>query len=294
MDASFKYSIVFSIIVLQKTCAVAQVEMLKITIPLNVIQGDGSRCCPSEQERVTARQSIHSSVQNILSTLAGCGPGQWYRVAYLNMSDPTQTCPYPWREYNANGVRACGRLVTNCYSVNYTSNGRQYSRVCGRVIGYQIGSTDVFLNRQRGIDSDYVDGVSITHGSPRTHIWTYAAGASDNLVSGDEVFSCPCLVTGSSFTPQIPPSFVGNNYYCESGNPTLSFENSDSFVYTSDPLWDGRQCEGQCCSNGKSPPWFSVALPNPTTDDIDVRICGTDTVAREDTPIELLELYIQE
>ena len=296
MDASTKYSVLFSIITLQITCAVAQVEMLKTTLPPNVIQGDGSRTCPSEQERAAARESITSSVRSIFSTQAGsanCGPGQWYRVAYLNMSDPTQTCPSPWRVYNANGVRACGRPVTDCYSVNYPSNGRRYSRVCGRVIGYQIGSTDVFLNQQRGIDSDYVDGVSITHGSPRTHIWTYAAGASDNLVPGDEVFSCPCLVAGSSFTPQTPPSFVGNNYYCESGNPTFSFVNSGSLIYTSDPIWDGRQCEGQCCSNGRNPPWFSVALPNPTTDDIEVRICGTDTVTNEDTPVELLELYIQ-
>ena len=152
----------------------------------------------------------------------------------------------------------------------------------------------MFLNQQRTIDQDYVDGVSITHGSPRTHIWTYAAGASDNLVSGSEVFSCPCLVAGSAFTPQTPPSFVGNNYYCESGNPTLSFVSSSSFIYTSDRLWDGLRCEGQCCSNGRTPPWFSRALPTPTTDNIEVRICGTDTTEREDTPITLLELYIQE
>lgn len=39
------------------------------------------------------------------------------------------------------------------------------------------------------------------------------------------------------------------------------------------------------------PPWFSVDLPNPTTDDIEVRICAGNS--DEDTPIGLLELYIQ-
>ena len=297
MKTSKKYSVLFSVI-LQIVCTIAQVETQKTTLPPTVIQGDGSRSCPVEQVRAAVRQSIHRNIRNILvdqdqEDSSNCGPGQWYRVAYLNMRDPTQTCPSPWRQYNASGVRACGRTGTNCYSVYYPSNGRQYSRVCGRVIGYQIGSTDVFLNQQRSIDTSYVDGVSITHGSPRTHIWTYAAGGSDNLVSGSEVFSCPCLVAGSSFTPQTPPSFVGNNYYCESGNPTLTFENSNSFVYTSDPIWDGRQCEGQCCSNGRNPPWFSVVLRNPTTDNIEVRICGTDSTSNEDTPVELLELYIQ-
>ena len=53
----------------------------------------------------------------------------------------------------------------------------------------------------------------------------------------------------------------------------------------------GEQCEGQCCSNGTSPPWFSVELPNPTTDNVEVRIYGTDTSDKEDIPIKLLELY---
>ena len=42
-------------------------------------------------------------------------------------------------------------------------------------------------------------------------------------------------------------------------------------------------CEGECCSNGKSPPWFSVTLPNPTYDDIEVRICGDEGTRNEDT-----------
>ena len=36
-----------------------------------------------------------------------CGPGLWQRVAFLNMSDPSEQCPSAWREYS--GVRVCGR-----------------------------------------------------------------------------------------------------------------------------------------------------------------------------------------
>ena len=33
---------------------------------------------------------------------SNCGPGLWYQVAHLNMSDPSV-----WREYNIDRIRAC-------------------------------------------------------------------------------------------------------------------------------------------------------------------------------------------
>ena len=99
-------------------------------------------------------------------------------MASLNMSDPSQHYPSAWREYNTIRVRACGiqRPGTNtetCLATCYLAS-HQYSRVCGRTIGYQIGT---FGNQavSQPIDSYYVYGVSIAHGTPRNHIWTYAA-----------------------------------------------------------------------------------------------------------------------
>jgi hypothetical protein len=43
----------------------------------------------------------------------------------------------------------------------------------------------------------------------------------------------------------------------------------------------------------KSPPWFSVQLPTRTTDRIEVRICADESTSNEDTPIQLLEIYVQ-
>ena len=57
---------------------------------------------------------------------------------------------------------------------------------------------------------DYFEGLSLTHGSPRQHVWTYAVGLSD---SGSHPHDCPCVLTGG----QNPKSFVGSHYYCESG-----------------------------------------------------------------------------
>jgi dynein heavy chain len=264
---------------------------------LVIIDDEGTiGSCPSQERREDIFQHITASLQNILSDLfvENCGPGEWHQVASLNMSDPSQQCPSAWREYNTSGVRACGTRtpginIQTCIPTSYPTS-RQYSRVCGRAIGYQIGSPDAFglgARDQPIIDSYYVYGVSITRGTPRSHIWTYAAGVSEIRYAQRD--NCPCSKPDHPDNA-YPPSFVGDNYYCESGNPTNTF--IYDHIYAEDRLWDGQQCEGACCSNGKSPPWFSVELPNPTTDDIEVRICS-GLERGDDVLIQLLELYIQ-
>ncbi len=268
--------------------------------PVTIPKEDSSEICPLQEKRDVAIQGIRASVQTVIQMLAtqgletevnpSCGSGLWHRIAHLNMSDPAQQCPSAWTENSTNGVRTCGRPPTSSGSCPATvyPTGRQYSRVCGRAIGYQYGSTDAFAHPAVAtIDSYYVYGLSVIHGLPRNHIWTFAAGLSEGGYSRQR-FNCPC--SNSSHPDNIlPPSFVGNNYYCESGNPTNTFT---AYLYSSDPLWDGQLCEGQCCSNGKAPPWFSVDLPNPTTDDIEVRICLPQG-SYDDTKIQLLELYVQ-
>ncbi len=127
--------------------------------------------------------------------------------------------------------------------------------------------------------------MSITHGSPHNHIWSYVGSYSEVTTHPN---ACPCDYSNAT----QPQSFVGNNYYCESGNPNSDWQGR---VFPNDKLWDGEQCshEGTCCTGANTPPWFSVNLSSPTSDDIEVRIMGTESTANEDTPIELLEIYIQ-
>ena len=291
--------LIFVIAFLAKTVLSAQNSIY--VIPQAIGDAESGNC-PLQEERDTARQSLRSAISNILQqnnirTVDSCGPGQWYRIAYLNMRDSSQQCPPNWMEIDT-PVRVCGRPRTNgasCVSVYFPSGPIQYSKVCGRAIGYQNGSTDSFAlrevrNIQETIDNPYVDGVSVTRGMPRTHIWTFSAGGSDATVL-DYVSNCPCANPAASVVATPAPSFVGDNYFCESGNSGGS--SAGGVVFTGDPLWDGEQCEGQCCSNGNSPPWFSVTLPNPTSDDIEVRICGDEGTHNEDSPIQLLEIYIQ-
>ena len=202
------------------------------------------------------------------------------------MSDPSHQCPSAWREYNVLGVRACGRPTTSlsrgsCASIHYISY-QQYSRACGRIIGYQFGTPDAFQ------PSMNLDGVTIIHGANRNHIWSYVAGFNQLNTASRSAAKCPCLFENEQGID--PPPSVGDSYYCESGNPESG---GISELYSDDPLWDGQQCEGTCCNGTNSPPWFSVQLPAPTTDAIEVSICCDQHTSDEDVPVKLVEIFVQ-
>ena len=229
------------------------------------------------------RSRINTS--SVAQQVINCGPGLWHRVAYLNMSNPLQQCPSAWREYNTRVVRACGRSITNvgsCPSTSYSLD-IQYSRVCGRVIGYQYGSPDAF--RHYAGNNILVDGIEITYGIFDRHIWSYVAGVTE--ANNSIQSKCPCNT--STVNATRPPSFIGDNYYCESANTNFNWQR---LFYSLDKLWDGQLCEGTCCSD-KSPPWFSVQLFTKTDDTIKVSICCDEGTSNEDIPLKLLEIYVQ-
>uniref|UniRef100_A0A1X7T8F5 Uncharacterized protein n=1 Tax=Amphimedon queenslandica TaxID=400682 RepID=A0A1X7T8F5_AMPQE len=86
-------------------------------------------------------------------------------------------------------------------------------------------------------------------------------------------------------------SFIGNNYFCESGNP---YSSPSSTLYTSDPLWDGYGCssiESPCC-NVPGIPWFHRNYGSTTTTDyIELRVCTS--VSGEDSPVSYYEIYVK-
>ena len=247
------------------------------------------------------RSSSGTAVQVYCDMDRVCGcTGGWTRVAYLNMTDPSQQCPSAWtlQTRSSEPRRLCGRTsssVASCDSVTYSTFGINYSHVCGRVRGYQNGTPDAFWNQDsQTIEGYYVDGVSLTHGSPgaRQHIWTFAGGIVENNPSLYPSYSCPCADRATALS--LVPSFVGNDYFCESGDPASIY----TFVFfPNESLWDGQGCgTASCCElsypPGVTPPWFCKQLPQTTTDDIEVRLCGSESTANEDTPVELIELYI--
>ena len=270
---------------------------LPLTYPEQVLQGDGSQTCPSEEQREILRNEIRNATRSLLGesvvpilqgdTFSCGGSTGWKRVAYLNMSDSSQQCPSVWQEI-ITPFRVCGRRSTgaSCEGLTYSTGSEQYDQVCGRIIGYQRATPDTFHGSSRSIDNIYLDGISVTYGSPRQHVWSFAGGFDERHTT----VACPC-VTGSTSGNHIP-SFVGQNYFCESG--ITQWDGQHIFWPNGDPLWDGQGCgPTSACCTFNSPPWFNVQLSSPTTDNIEVRICGNEGNGNEDTPIQLMELYVK-
>ena len=221
------------------------------------------------------------------------GTGGWRRVVFLNMTDPSHVCP----EGLANTTysrRTCGQAHSgfyNCSSATFSVGSSQYSRVCGRALAYRWGRNFAFLGyhgRRRGIDGQYMDGLSLTHGAPgsRQHIWTFASGLLTRRHYNWPNRQCPC--DNNNVRPS--PPFVGNDYFCESVR-----ENSWADVFHPNAtLWDGQVCEGGgTCCQFNNPPWFTKTLANSTTDDIELRLCLWFNPPYGNIALEQLELYVQ-
>ena len=117
------------------------------------------------------------------------------RIANLNMTEGG-SCPDGFRMYSEGGVHACGRPANSsgsCIGTIFSSSGIKYSQVCGKVIGYQVGWTDGSRRDDSSIKNNintyYADGVSVTHGSPRKHVWSLMSGESDRSY---RYSLCPC------------------------------------------------------------------------------------------------------
>ena len=234
--------------------------------------------CLIDRNRVNTCQVSLDSVREILQNLTSkpeCGEGLWYPVISLDMSNSEQQCPSPWLE-ESSPARSCrssspGSVACVSSSVYFPVSWAPYRRVCGMITGYSLSTTNAFTSptitiRDDDINGAYLDGVSVTHGMPRHHIWSFGA-------SGYVDSHCPCENGSLS-----PPLYVGENYFCDDQRNRA--------------VWDAMECTTACCSFN-SPPWFSVTLPVQTSDDIEVRICTDQEPANENVLVSIIELYVQ-
>ena len=135
----------------------------------------------------TGEYLIRTSDNNVTRmncTLYTCDgvSGGWKRVAYLDVNDPSASaCPNGLQRRDS--PLSCIKTATGggCSAVTYAINDN-YKCIFGRINALQVGTPDGFQTFGESrpatptINDNYVDGVSLTHGSnPRTHIWTYAA-----------------------------------------------------------------------------------------------------------------------
>ena len=201
----------------------------------------------------------------------------------LDMVDTGNTCPANWTLITT-PTRGCGRRTTGyakCDSVTYSAHGRSYSSVCGRILAYQRGWASAFfraiLNTSDTIKTAYLSGISLTHGpaGSRQHIWSFVGANYEQNPKYSTIGNCPCTNTNVSWPHQVPP-FINNAYFCDTGNPGPGY--SSTTYYTDEPLWDGKGCSStSTCCELNSPPWFCKSLPQPTSDDLEIRNCYADS-----------------
>ena len=224
------------------------------------------------------------------SVKCGISSTKWRRVAHIDMTDPTARCPSGLREVSNTTTkqRACGRSVrSGCSSVIFPV-GVSYSNVCGRVRGYQYYTPDAFHpSKGKTINDVYIDGISITHGSPRRHLWSYAANWYEQY-RGPTNYICPCARPDSDNPNWYIPAFVGSDYYCESGFVT----SWASRIAWEDPLWDGAGCAtpgNTCCQRYG---WFHKQVQQ-TSDSIEVRWCADHGwPGNEDVLTDIVEIWV--
>ena len=295
-------------------CTSQQNSALPAVVSPAVIDGTTSGVCPSVEVMNAQRNVTKQKIQDLLRNTVNpeldhiyngppcsCGNrGEWTKIAFLNMTDPSQQCPTNWGLITS-PVRACGRStvggqsILTCDSAFFPSNSRSYSHVCGRIIGYQKGSPDAFhpsISANSSLESAYIDGISLTHGAAgsRQHIWSFVSALYETDPNYESLTVCPCTNTNINWTHQVP-SFVGNNYFCDTANTGPGFNTSS--VYPDDPLWDGQGCgRTNACCEFNTPPWFCTTLPQPTSDDIELRICANQHRTDEDTLVNLIDIYI--
>ena len=206
-----------------------------------------------------------------MTTSCGGVTGGWMRVGFFDMADSSQLCPGSLKMREVSSVRMCTPVADapGCSSVFFPPDDVKYSKVCGKIKGYYGSTLDGFSNTGRGtslsLDQNYVDGVSLTHSAnPRKHIWTFTT------------------TLGTNCGPV--PNYVGNDYFCDKGTV-------GAYDY-SKPMWDAN-CSGDTYCQVNSPPWFFRDLSQPTTDDIEMRLCRDQGRGDEDVLLERVEIYIQ-
>ena len=252
---------------------------------------DGLDCLDLNISNKESLNCSNETTANPTENCYWCGgiPG-WRHVVSLNMTrtDFMDQCPDGWQLTNYS-KRTCGRVSTSentCDSTVFPTGGLPYSQVCGHVAGYQFGAVSAFYRSSQNIESVYVNGLSLTHGSPRQHVWTFAVGLAESSTVYQGEW-CPC---DGGISPV--PTFMGGIYSCESGINGPWVE-SQFIFHPGDRLWDGEDCLpiSSCCAN--TLPYFIRDLGYHTTDDIEARLCSVYNRVVSDIAMEVVELYVK-
>ena len=251
--------------------------------------------CPSEAEKQIILDQlsnelddiIENQIQQLLVPLECPGRG-WVKVVDFNLeANSSAECLGNWLKAEKGNISYCYRHERNtnsCTSATISVGCIQdYTQVCGRVRAYQIGDTNGFFPSYKtsiGIDDAYLNGVSITYGMPRRHVWSFVSGYSSTSDNYHYGWLCPCIADR-----QVTPNYVNESHFCDVG---ASMRPEREKLYTNS-LWDEMDClmTGDGCCSGR---YFVAELTAPTSDNLEVRICGKENAG---VGVDQIELYVK-
>jgi len=209
-------------------------------------------------------RSASGQLRNVYCKMNGCGSskGGWMRLAELNVTN----CPVGLKSKKYKDIETCVAEEDDagCTEWNYSNLNVPYSKVCGRIKAYMVGTPDGF-HKQVGkphLSANYVDGI-VVH-SRNTHIWSFVGG------------HCNCFDTN-----KLPP-FVGKDWTCSNPWPKC-FKRGE--ICLDKIIGDTQQC-------GADVDMFNKNLNSRNTD-VSVKICRDSNVYDEDIALTLLEIYVQ-
>ena len=259
----------------------------------------GGMCGLSTQDRVDTLRGIQfaadCSSNGFQPTLVPeCGDGVWCRIVDFDITRADTTCPDGWTFANTPVGRGCTRPDDDdCALATFPTGSLEFKRVCGRVTGAATGTPDGFEAQVGRVVNGVplAEGVTFTLRTPFAHIWTFAA-----VHDGTNGIVCPFNEDNfDGVFNEDTLTFVQDDHFCDLdlGGPAGESPSGPTRLWTGDcdDLPDGSIALEAC--NFNDPPYFNVTLANPTTDDIDARICLDDVAGEEQVFVESMMLFVQ-
>lgn len=206
--------------------------------------------------------------------------GGWTNA--LDFDSIRDSCPAPWQAAGTKQHVCIDGTMTGMSAINVGSPIASFREVMTTVIGFQRGSTDGF--HPRAIEDAYVDGLSITAGSPRRHIASYGVGFNEFGGCGSGKCACPCL--GGQPAPQF---MAENSWRCESGSLGSPMDNA---VFFADPLFDGAEIDDKCAKDASADP-IVTEFPPATAPEFEARLMTDEPTQGEGMALYRLELWVR-
>lgn len=208
--------------------------------------------------------------------------GGWTRVGHYDV-DEGGPCPGEWLP--PAGVPGCGRTDATASMRSATfASPIPYREVRAVIRAFGFGGPDafnrLFVGAENSVDSFYVDGVSLTVGEPRRHVFTWAQGLVDNAIGSSD--SCPCVDGAAA------PAIVGDRYLCEAGDTSCCH-----FWDFTDVLWDGNQLGDTCRASPEGGSSVVLTLDGEETEPLEVRILHDEGADDEDLAVQKLDLFVR-